>query len=285
MLIAMIESCFELLLPETLRMVVNACALVGAKIFYDEQVRTIDAARRLKVNVAQLKAAEHVVISVLLQTSHPSGHRIAPTAYARPLISSYETYSPACAAIMREIAASHVACSWRRMLAVRMRLARRAEHVAAQSATNKLAAKLAAAATTMQRAYRKAARAKTASPVSIMCWPSRMAPAAFEEEAFGLDSKDHNAPHGCEEGGGGKGGAGGCGESDGAGNGGGGTSGGCTGYRYGTVGGSMEAAAARAAARIAVIRAMPSPLVIEGPPPCHILLGRLSESILIPGSL
>jgi uncharacterized membrane protein YgcG len=282
MLIAMIESCFEFLLPETLRMVVNACALVSAEIFYDEQVRTIDAAKLLKVDVAQLKAAEHVVISVLLQTSHPSGHRIAPTAYALPLISSYETYAPACTILMRELVATHIAGSWRRTLAVRMRLARRAGHVAARPATNKLAAKLAAAAKlataaiAMQRAYRKAALAKTASPICIMSWPSRREPVAFEEVAFGLDSKDH-ATRGGGEGGGGEGGAGGYGESSGAGNGGGGTSGGCNGY--GTGGGITEAAAARAAARVVVIRARPSPLLIEGPPPCRILLRRLIESM------
>ena len=287
MLAAMLESCFELLLRNTLRMVITACALVGTKIVYDEQVRTVDAAQLLKVDVALLKAAEHVVFSVLLQTSHPSGQRIAPTAYARPLISSYAAYAPACTGLMRALAARHIASSWRRTLAVRMLSARRAEHVAARSATNKLATKLAAvaalaaAAIAMQRAYRKAALAKTASPVCTMSWPSGMALAAFEEDAFALDSEDH-APRGGGEGGGGEEGAGGCGESGGAGNGGGDTSGGCKGY--GTGGGSTEAAAAWAAARVAVIRARPSPLVIEGPPPCRILLRRLNESMLMTGS-
>ena len=157
MLIAMLESCFEFLHTKTVRMLVNACALSTAKIITDEELSLINAAEVLNADVAQLRAAEHLVIAVLLRTSHPSGQRIAPTKYARPLLGSYAMYNPACDAIMREIAATHIACSWRKTLAVRMLLERRAERVATQPATNKLAAKLAAAsqlaaAITMQRA-------------------------------------------------------------------------------------------------------------------------------------
>jgi hypothetical protein len=178
MLIATIESCFEFLHPQTVRMIVNACALVVAKIVNDERLYIVDAAEVLEVDVAQLQTAEHFITSVLLQTSHPSGHRIAPTKYARPLLISYAAYAPACDAIMRDIAATHIASSFRRALAVRMLLARRAERVVAHPATSKLAAKLEAATqlaatTTLQRAYRKAVLANTTSscscsPVCIM---------------------------------------------------------------------------------------------------------------------
>jgi hypothetical protein len=160
MLVSIIESCFEFLHPNTVRMIVNACALVVAKIVDDETLYIVDAAEVLKVDVAQLKSAEHFVIAVLLRTSHPSGRRIAPTKYVRSPLRSYAAYNPACTLFMREIAATQIADSWR------LRLARRAERVAAQPATNKLAAKL-AAAITMQRAYRKAQLAKIASPVCI----------------------------------------------------------------------------------------------------------------------
>jgi hypothetical protein len=188
MLTAIIESCFEFILENTVRMLVNACALVVAKIVNDEQLCIIDAAELLKVDVAQLGAAEHVVISVLLQTSHPSGLLIAPTAYARPLLISYEAYDSACSFVMRELAATHIAGSWHRTLAVRMRLARRAERSAARSATNNLAAKLEAVAkldTAIQRAYRKAALANTTpSPVCITSQPD-----LAMETPFVLDSK------------------------------------------------------------------------------------------------
>ena len=156
MLIAMLESCFEFLHTRTVRMLVNTCALIVTKIINDDRLFIDDAAEVLEVDVAQLQTAEHFCLSVLLQTSHPSGLRIAPTKYARPLLGSYAMYNPACDVIMREIAATHIACSWRKT-AVRMQLERRAERVATQPATNKLAAKLAAAsqlaaAITLQRA-------------------------------------------------------------------------------------------------------------------------------------
>ena len=159
MLIAIIESCFEFLHPQTVRMLVNTCALVVAKIVNDERLYIVDAAEVLEVDIAQLRAAEHFVFSVLLRTSHPSGLRIAPTKYARALLSSYETYSPACDAIMREIGATHIAGCWRRTLAV-------------------------------QLAYRKAALATAQSPVCIMSGPGRASPVAKKAAPSAMDSMD-----------------------------------------------------------------------------------------------
>jgi hypothetical protein len=192
MLIANIESCFEPLGPNSVRMLVKACALVVFKVLNDYVLLLVDAAELLDVDFAQLRAAEHYVISVLLQTSHPSGRRVNPTGKARPLISSYAAYAPACAIVMRGLASTHIACSWRRTLAVRtVRTVR-----AARSATRKLAAKLhaaakLAAAITMQRAYRKAAlasgRVVAPSPTCIMSFPVRAAPVATKV-AFVFDS-------------------------------------------------------------------------------------------------
>ena len=78
LLVTIVESCFESLVPTTSRMLVNAAALIVFKTINDETLCIIDAARFLKVDeVAQLRACEHYVLSVLLQTSHPSG-RITP---------------------------------------------------------------------------------------------------------------------------------------------------------------------------------------------------------------
>ena len=144
LLVTIVESCFESLVPTTTRMLVNAAALIVFKTINDETLCIVDAARLLKVDdVAQLRACEHYVLSVLLQTSHPSGLCIAPSAYARPLLSSFEEYAAACTFVLRERAATHIASSWRRTLAVRVLLARLAERVASRT---RLAAKLQAAA-------------------------------------------------------------------------------------------------------------------------------------------
>ena len=194
MLITIIESCFQALLPKTARMLINASALIVAKIIHDERVCIVDVARLIKVDVARLQAAEHYVAAVLLQTCHASGRRIAPTEYARPLLSSYDSYSRACAVVVRELGATHIVGCWRRTLAVRVLLALRAERDTVRPAKSTLAAKLDAAAQlaatiVAQRAYRKAKLANDpASPVSIMSWPDRPAPVGLK--AFALTSRD-----------------------------------------------------------------------------------------------
>ena len=125
-----------------------------------------------------------------LRRSDPSGKRIAPSAYARPLLSSYEAYVPACAIVSRDLAAISVQRAYRKY---KVRLARCAERRAdrpAANTTNQLGAEVAAqlaTATTMQRAYRKAALTHSywSSPV---CITSRPLPGAMKG-GFVLNSK------------------------------------------------------------------------------------------------
>ena len=127
--ISIVEPCVEVLRPQTARTLVNACAPVAIRLGDDEQLHLVGAAAPLNVVVAQ-------PTSVLLQTSHPSGACIAPTASVRPLILSYGEYDAACTVVIRQLAATHVARAWRRRPA--------AQRAAARPATNTRVAKLAA---------------------------------------------------------------------------------------------------------------------------------------------
>ena len=170
MVMLTVESCFEFLHVNTVRMLVAACALIVAKIIDDEPVFITATAELLKVDAGLLVAAERFVVSVLLQTSHRTGRRVTRTAYACPLLRCYEACASACDTYLRELAATHIACCYRVALAVRMRMARRAERSAAQSATG--GEKLAAAAL---------------SPCCIMSWPYQATPDVMQP--FVLDSK------------------------------------------------------------------------------------------------
>jgi hypothetical protein len=175
MLICGIESCFEFISSHTIRMLVVACACFVCKMIDDEPVYIVDVATLLNTDIAQLRAAEAFFFAAVFQSSDPSGIRTAPTTYSRLLISSYPSYEGGCAAVMDKLAATHIACSWRRTLAVRASAAKATERDAAVLAKAKQMALVPAskldAAVVVQRAYRKAVLAHSASPVSIMYRP------------------------------------------------------------------------------------------------------------------
>ena len=68
LLVAIIESCFEFLLPHTVRHLLLGAGFVVFKIVNDQQLSIAAAAELLKVDVAKLGAAEAFVLAVLLQT-------------------------------------------------------------------------------------------------------------------------------------------------------------------------------------------------------------------------